>query len=435
MLLLTIAIIATVSLSGGVFAADAAQYHIDNQTFSDYSKYIKALYNYKGNSKEVISKKQHIISLYNYKGSSKAVLKEKDQLLPVIYKIWPKLEPKSTPTNNPNSNAKKYNATKIVNGNGYKDISIDGKKYTNLKSFVNAINLTKNTTKSIKDLRTDLISLYTSKSTNKDIKKAHNAIVKAYNEIVADNKAKSQKNNSKVLGVNISAKQSVSINYYNSTDVVNKNGFKNISINGKKYKTLKEFIANILNYSSSDKAIKELKEDLVDLYNSKSKDEEILVAHNTIVKIIKEINTDEKIAKKAAEEAEKKKLEELAKKYKIPVSLASISGTAGLTTLMKYINKNLNHYSGGPSTADGVTKAKGGDCWGLAAWASRVLKANGYDGRVVSGASSASSNHRWVQVKLDGKYVNFESSLVTKKYGSKFYTRTCATVNKVISYF
>jgi hypothetical protein len=156
-----------------------------------------------------------------------------------------------------------------------------------------------------------------------------------------------------------------------------------------------------------------------------------LKAHNTLVKLVKEINADEKAAKLA----EQKRLEALAKKYKIPVSLTSISGTSGLTTLMNYMNKNLNHYSSGPSTADGVTRAKGGDCWGLAAWASRVLKANGYDGRIVSGASSSSSNHRWVQVKIDNKYINFESSLITKRYGSKHYTRTCATVNKVISYF
>lgn len=109
-----------------------------------------------------------------------------------------------------------------------------------------------------------------------------------------------------------------------------------------------------------------------------------------------------------------------------------LKGKAGLTVLQKYMNRNLNHKSGGPSTFAGVVKAKVGDCWGLAEWASKQLKANGYKTRIVQGASSASSRHRWVQVYVGGKWINFESSLVTKKYGSKHYSKTCARVSKII---
>ena len=109
-----------------------------------------------------------------------------------------------------------------------------------------------------------------------------------------------------------------------------------------------------------------------------------------------------------------------------------LNGTTGLVVLQKYMNRNLNHRSGGPHTATGVVKAKVGDCWGLADWAAKQLKANNYKTRIVQGASSAASNHRWVQVYINGKWVNFESSLVTKRYGSKHYSKTCAKVSKVV---
>lgn len=109
-----------------------------------------------------------------------------------------------------------------------------------------------------------------------------------------------------------------------------------------------------------------------------------------------------------------------------------LKGKAGLTVLQKYMNRNLNHKTGGPSTFEGVVKAKVGDCWGLAEWAAKQLKVNDYTCRIVQGASSASSRHRWVQVYIDDKWINFESSLVTKKYGSKSYSRTCAKVSKII---
>jgi len=112
-----------------------------------------------------------------------------------------------------------------------------------------------------------------------------------------------------------------------------------------------------------------------------------------------------------------------------------LKGLAGLTVLQKYMNRNLNHRSGGPHTHAGVVKAKVGDCWGLAEWAAKQLEANNYKTRIVQGASSAASNHRWVQVYMDGKWINFESSLVTKRYGSKHYSKTCARVSKIVKTF
>jgi hypothetical protein len=145
-----------------------------------------------------------------------------------------------------------------------------------------------------------------------------------------------------------------------------------------------------------------------------------------------------KAAKKSTKKVAKKKV---AKKTTKKVKSATLDsddesnlGTAGLVKLQKYMNKNLNHASGGSHTAAGVEKTGLGDCWGLAEWAAKKLAKQGYTTRIVQGASSSSSRHRWVQVKIDGKWVNFESSLVTKRYGSKPYYRTCAKVSKVIKY-
>ncbi len=112
--------------------------------------------------------------------------------------------------------------------------------------------------------------------------------------------------------------------------------------------------------------------------------------------------------------------------------LTHLQGKAGLSTLRKYINKHLNHRSGAAHSAAGVNKTGYGDCWGLSDWTAKILKKNGYTVRVVQGATSASSRHRWTQVKIDGKWITFEPSLVTKKYGSKPYTSTCGKASKVI---
>ncbi len=118
---------------------------------------------------------------------------------------------------------------------------------------------------------------------------------------------------------------------------------------------------------------------------------------------------------------------------KLP-KVGNLSGKTGLTKLQKYMNRNLNHRSGGSHSASGVAKTRRGDCWGLAEWAAKELRYNNYKVRIVQGASSAASNHRWVQTKISGKWINFESSLVTKRYGSKHYSKTCARPNKVIKY-
>lgn len=115
-------------------------------------------------------------------------------------------------------------------------------------------------------------------------------------------------------------------------------------------------------------------------------------------------------------------------------SLNNLSGKSGLSTLQKYMNKKFNHRSGGSSSAAGLERTGTGDCWGLAEWAAKKLSANGYVTRIVQGASSSSSRHRWVQVRLDGGWVNFESSLITKKYGSKHYSKTCARVSTIVKY-
>lgn len=112
--------------------------------------------------------------------------------------------------------------------------------------------------------------------------------------------------------------------------------------------------------------------------------------------------------------------------------LSHLEGKEGLVYLAKYINRNLNHRSGAAHTAAGVEKTGYGDCWGLSDWTAKKLAKNGYPVKVVQGANSYSSRHRWVKVKVDDKWINFEPSLVTKKYGSKHYTNTCARVNCVV---
>lgn len=113
--------------------------------------------------------------------------------------------------------------------------------------------------------------------------------------------------------------------------------------------------------------------------------------------------------------------------------LNGLVGITGLDILAKYINQNLNHRSGAAHTAEGVEKTGLGDCWGLSDWAAKVLSANGYPVKVVQGSTSASSRHRWLNVFVNGKWITFEPSLVTKKYGSKHYTTTCAKVSSVVA--
>lgn len=97
--------------------------------------------------------------------------------------------------------------------------------------------------------------------------------------------------------------------------------------------------------------------------------------------------------------------------------LNGLSGYDGLNRLAKYICKNLNHCYGCGITADVVERTGRGDCWGLSDWSACVLRDNGYKVRVVQGATSEASNHRWCEVWLDGKWFPFDPSAATPKYG------------------
>jgi len=112
--------------------------------------------------------------------------------------------------------------------------------------------------------------------------------------------------------------------------------------------------------------------------------------------------------------------------------LNGLEGIEGLDIIAAYISQHLNHVSGGPHTAEGVEASGYGDCWGLSDWTAKKLSANGYAVRVVQGATSSSSRHRWLNVQVDGEWISFEPSLVTRHYGYKHYTKTCAKVSSIV---
>ncbi len=123
------------------------------------------------------------------------------------------------------------------------------------------------------------------------------------------------------------------------------------------------------------------------------------------------------------------------KTYKSGSSSSDSVSTSGLSSTASYINRNYNHRSGASTTASGVRRTGYGDCWGLADLAAQELKKKGYTVRVVQGASRGSSRHRWVQYKSGGKWKTFESTMVTKRYGSKHYSYAIATARTVIKYY
>ena len=123
------------------------------------------------------------------------------------------------------------------------------------------------------------------------------------------------------------------------------------------------------------------------------------------------------------------------KTYKTSSSSSDSVSTSGLSSTASYINRNYNHRSGASTTASGVRRTGYGDCWGLADLAAQELKKKGYTVRVVQGASRESARHRWVQYKSGGKWKTFESTMVTKKYGSKHYSYAIATARTVIKYY
>ena len=123
------------------------------------------------------------------------------------------------------------------------------------------------------------------------------------------------------------------------------------------------------------------------------------------------------------------------KTYKSGSSSSGSVSTSGLSSTASYINRNYNHRSGASTTAAGVRRTGYGDCWGLADLAAQELKKKGYTVRVVQGASRGSSRHRWVQYKSGGNWKTFESTMVTKRYGSKHYSYAIATARTVIKYY
>ena len=61
-------------------------------------------------------------------------------------------------------------------------------------------------------------------------------------------------------------------------------------------------------------------------------------------------------------------------------------------------------YRSGVSTASGLTRYKGGDCWAYSAYLNGKFKAAGYKSRVIQYATSYSSNHRSVQLYQNGQW-------------------------------
>ncbi|MGC9517969.1 MAG: transglutaminase domain-containing protein [Methanomicrobiales archaeon] len=109
--------------------------------------------------------------------------------------------------------------------------------------------------------------------------------------------------------------------------------------------------------------------------------------------------------------------------------------TSGLKSVASDMNKKYNHRSGSSTTAAGVRRTGYGDCWGLADLAAQELKKKGYKVRVVQGASRDSYRHRWVQYSANGKWNTFESTMITKRFGSKHYSYAIASVRTVIKYY
>jgi hypothetical protein len=244
-----------------------------------------------------------------------------------------------------------------------------------------------------------------------------------YNLFSEDNSVSANEN--KILNVAAASKKEVTntSNKNAKNDlkiVVSKNSTdKNIessNLDSKSNKT--KYVFNGVKYTQS-----QYKEYLLSILSYKGKSSKALALKKSLKKfLLKKIeakNLKEKKAKLTPE---------------IPDSLEDISGKSGLSKLQVYMNRNYNHRTGGSSTAVGVQKTRYGDCWGLADWAARVLAYNDYDTRIVQGATSASSNHRWVQVKLNNKWVNFESSMITKKYGSKHYSYIVGRPTRIAKY-
>ena len=111
----------------------------------------------------------------------------------------------------------------------------------------------------------------------------------------------------------------------------------------------------------------------------------------------------------------------------------NLSGEKGLFLLRTYMNLKFHYDSNGSSSIDDLNKTGKGNSIALAQFAQDKLLQNGYEVRIVSGETSDSLDHQWVQVKNNGHWENFESTAITRECGSKNYTQLLCTNKTVIS--
>lgn len=115
--------------------------------------------------------------------------------------------------------------------------------------------------------------------------------------------------------------------------------------------------------------------------------------------------------------------------------LNGLYGMSGLDIVASYISRNLNHGLGLGTTAANVERTGTGDCWGLSAWAAQVFYENGYGVRIEQGATSASWNHRWIRIQVDGTTVRFDPSAVTRRYGYRHYSTVWGSTRNIVASF
>lgn len=111
----------------------------------------------------------------------------------------------------------------------------------------------------------------------------------------------------------------------------------------------------------------------------------------------------------------------------------NLSGEKGLFLLRTYMNLKFHYDPNGSSSIDDLNKTGKGNSIALAQFAQDKLLQNGYEVRIVSGETSDSLDHQWVQVKNNGHWENFESTAITRECGSKNYTQLLCTNKTVIS--
>jgi len=94
------------------------------------------------------------------------------------------------------------------------------------------------------------------------------------------------------------------------------------------------------------------------------------------------------------------------------------TGTTGTgdSSSLDAIGKQMatfKHSLGTTTSGDALEKGGVGDCWAGADWLNKKLKASGFESRIIQYATDQASNHRSVQYKVNGQWVDFDY----KKYG------------------